>query len=113
MLLVRPDDLVRGLDQFRLSFTVTIDSGEVTVAVPDFGLLGFGEDLDDAMKDLVGELRAYTRRFFERQAFYLETARASHYPKLLRFALTHPDEQLELLLQDARAAAGSPAHASS
>jgi hypothetical protein len=111
MLLVRPDDLIRSLEQFRLAFTVTIEPGEVTVAVPEFGVLGFGDDLDSAMKDLVAELRAYSRRFFERSAFYLETDRASHYPKLLRFALTHPDEQLDLLYQDADVAAGAPKQA--
>ena len=110
MLLVRPDDLVRWLEQFRLSLTVTIAENDVAVAVPEFGVIGTGEDLDTAMGDLVDELRAYARRFFERSAFYMETDRASHYPKLLRFALTHPDEQLDLLLQDAEDAAAPPGH---
>ena len=67
----------------------------------------FGETLEDAMEDLVEELRAYARDFFERASFYAETDRAGHAPWLLRFALAPPDRQLELLYEDSRVAAAS------
>jgi hypothetical protein len=109
MLLVRPDDLVRYLAPFRLEPEVTIDAGETTVALPKLGLLGFGETLDDAMHDLVEELRAYASDFFARSSFYAATDRAEHAPWLLRFALTPPERQLELLYEDSRESVAAPA----
>ena len=105
MVLVATDDLARFLESFRFDPQVTIDVGEVTTALPDLGLLGFGETLEDAMADLVEELRLYAGDFFERASFYAETDRADHAPWLLRFALTPPDRQLELLYEDSRQAA--------
>src|SRR5439155_23738214 len=92
---------------FRLDPRVTIDGSEVTAEVAQLGLLGFGETLEDAMEDLVEELRAYARDFFKRASFYAETDRAGHAPWLLRFALAPLDRQLELLYEDSRVAAAS------
>jgi hypothetical protein len=108
MVLVGSDDLALFLGSFRFDPRVTIDEGEVTAALSELGLLGFGETLEEAMEDLREELRAYARDFFERASFYAETDRAGHAPWLLRFALTPPDRQLELLYEDSRQAV-SPA----
>jgi hypothetical protein len=97
MVLVRADDLVRQLAVFGFDVEVIEDGGEVTAALPRFGLLGFGASGDDALDDLVFELRAYAADFFERWAFYSATDRAEHAPWLLRFALTPPGEQRDLL----------------
>jgi hypothetical protein len=102
MVLVATDDLARFLESFRFDPRVTIDAGEVTVELAELGLLGFGETLEAAMEDLVEELRVYAGDFFERSSFYAETDRADHAPWLLRFALTPPDRQLELLYEDSR-----------
>jgi len=83
---------------------VTIGAGEVTAKLQHLGVLGFGETLDDAMLDLVEELRLYASDFFERASFYAGTDRAEHAPWLLRFALTPPNRQLELLFEDSRQA---------
>jgi antitoxin YefM len=104
MVLVATDDLARFLESFRFDPRVTIDAGEVTAELPTLGLLGFGETLEEAMEDLVEELRLYAGDFFERASFYAETDRAGHAPWLLRFALTPPDRQLELLYEDSRQA---------
>src|SRR4051794_26779186 len=64
MLLVRPDDVRRWLDTFRLSLRVVLDEGEVTITAGPLGLSGFGESLDTALDDLLEEIRAYTQRFF-------------------------------------------------
>ena len=69
-------DLVRFLDSFRFDPRITIDAGEVTAKPAHLGLLGFGETFEEAMEDLVEELRIYTRDFFERASFYAETDRA-------------------------------------
>jgi hypothetical protein len=105
MLLVRPDDLARWLGSFCLDVRLVLDEGEVTAEAPGLGVLGFGESSETALEDLVCELRAYARRFFERSEFYRETDRAKHFPALLRFALTPPDKQLELIHSDIEAAA--------
>jgi hypothetical protein len=104
MLLVAPNDLDDLLDLARYRFDpqVTIDKDEVTVALRDLGVLGFGDSAAEAMEDLVEELRAYATRFFERWSFYRETDRRKHAPWLLRFALTPSDRQLELLYEDSR-----------
>lgn len=107
MVLVATDDLARFLESFRFDPRITIDAGEATAKLTHLGLLGFGETFEEAMQDLVEELRVYTRDFFERASFYAETDRAGHAPWLLRFALTAPDRQLELLYEDSRAATAS------
>jgi hypothetical protein len=104
MLLVRPDDLARWLDTFRFSVLVTLGEGDAAAELRDFGVVGVGSTVEEAIEDLVIELRSYARRFFEQAPFYMETDRARHYPWLLRFALTPADRQLELLYADIEAA---------
>jgi prevent-host-death family protein len=103
MVLLNRDDLARTLEHFSFSPTVVLDEGEVTVEVPEVGILGFGAELEEAVDDALEELRAYTQRFFDKAAFYLSSDRARHAPWLLRFALTPPEAQRELL--EARPAA--------
>ena len=97
MLLVRTDDLADYLSSFRFDLETVTEKGEVTLALPALGLLGFGKTAEEARKDLLVELRAYARDFFERATFYAATDRAAHAPWLLRFAVTPPERQLELL----------------
>src|SRR5436190_7355237 len=108
MLLVRPDDLARWLEPFRLEVGLVLDGGEVTAEIREMGVLGFGETVEEALADLASELRAYAQRVFERSQFYVETDRARHYPALLRFALTPQEEQLDLIRGDIEAGAESP-----
>ncbi len=97
MLLVRTDDLARYLDGFRLEVEVTEDEGETTVVLSRLGILGFGATREEALRDALVELRAYARDYFERASFYAATDRAAHAPWLLRFALTHAEDQVGLL----------------
>lgn len=97
MLLVRTDDLARHLGGFGFEVELVEDGDEVTAVLPKLGLLGFGSSRDEALDDLVTELRAYAADYFERAAFYAATDRAEHAPWLLRFALTPPGEQRALL----------------
>ena len=99
MLLVRTDDLADYLQSFRFETETVADKGEVTLALPGLGLLGFGATPEEARADLLVELRAYARDFFERATFYAATDRAAHAPWLLRFAVTPPERQLELLAE--------------
>jgi hypothetical protein len=97
MLLVRPDDLVTMLGEHRLDVQAVYDQDEVTLRVPDMGVLGFGETLDEAVEDLLVELRAYATRFFHEPARFLATSRGGHAAALLRFALANEDEQRRML----------------
>lgn len=97
MLLVRTDDLAAYLSSFRFELEIVEDGDEVTVALPRLGLLGFGATREEAIDDLLQELRVYAADYFERSGFYAATDRAGHAPWLLRFALTPADEQRSLL----------------
>jgi hypothetical protein len=66
MILLRPDDLARSLNSFRFHPHLSVRKGEATAELPEVGILGFGTSADEAMTDLVEELRAYARRFFRR-----------------------------------------------
>jgi len=97
MLLVRPDDLVAMLGEHRLDVRAVYDQDEVTLRIPDMGVLGFGETLDEAIDDLLEELRAYATRYFREPGRFLATRRGSHAAALLRFALADEDEQRRML----------------
>lgn len=97
MLLVRPDDLVAMLGDHRLDVQAVYDADEVTLRIPDMGVLGFGDTLDEAVDDLLVELRAYATRFFREPARFLATNRGAHVAALLRFALAGEDDQRLML----------------
>lgn len=97
MLLVRPDDLVAMLGEHRLDVQAVYDADEVTLRVPDMGVLGFGGNLDEAIDDLLVELRAYATRVFREPARFMATSRGAHAAALLRFALAGEDEQRLML----------------
>ena len=97
MLLVRPDDLVAMLGEHRLNVLAVYDGDDVTLRVPDMGVLGFGETLDEAIDDLLVEMRAYAGRFFREPARFMATSRGAHAAALLRFALAGEDEQRLML----------------
>lgn len=97
MLLVRPDDLVAMLGDFQLDVQAVYDTDEVTLRIPDMGVLGFGESLEQAVDDLLVELRAYATRYFREPARFMVTSRGHHAAALLRFALANEDEQRRML----------------
>ena len=97
MLLVRPDDLVAMLGEHHLDVQAVYDANDVTLRVPAMGVLGFGETLDEAIDDLLVELRAYATRFFREPTRFMATSRGTHAAALLRFALAAEDEQRRML----------------
>ena len=52
---------------------------------------------DEAIDDLLGELRVYAERFFEEPIRYMAGGRAAHAGTLLRFALAGDDDQRSML----------------
>jgi hypothetical protein len=99
MVLLRTDDLTRFLSSFGFDLELVEDGDEVTAIVPALGMLGFGATRDEAIDDLLRELRAYAVDYFERASYYAATHRAAHAPWLLRFALTPASEQRALLVE--------------
>jgi len=97
MLLVRPDDLLAMLGEHRLDVLAVYDVDGVTLRIPDMGVLGFGETLDEAIDDLLFQLRAYATRFFREPTRFMATSRGAHAAALLRFALAEEDEQQRML----------------
>jgi hypothetical protein len=95
------------LASYRFAPEIIAEDGEVTARLAEFGLLGFGETFDEAIKDLAGEVDAYADRFLGDYGFYRRTKRARHLPYLLRFKVASPERRIELLLEDSQAAIAS------
>jgi len=93
-------DMRSLLETFGFEPRVTFGRKEVVASLDDLGLVGAGTDLGAAIDDLLEELRDYVTDFIRRYAFYVQTDRRAHAPWVLRFALTAPEEQRQLLLQD-------------
>jgi hypothetical protein len=110
MLLMRPDDLVAMLADQHLEVLAVYDGDEVTLRVPEMGVLGFGGTLDEATEDLLVELRAYAARFFRDAARFMATGRATHAGALLRFALSTEEAQRRML-SEVRETEPAPARA--
>lgn len=81
----------------KIDVRVVAGGGEVTVQVPALGVLGFGDNLEEAIEDLLVELRDYATAFFGEPDRYRGNVRDGQYGMLLRFALTTPDRQKDLL----------------
>jgi hypothetical protein len=100
MVLIDAGDLAGFLTAYRFEPTVVVDAGEFTVELEHLRILGLGTTMDEAIADLVCELRAYTQRYFAQPAFYALTDRRGDWPWLLRFALTDEEGQAALISAD-------------
>lgn len=100
MIAVSLPDLRALLASFRFEPRVTIGRKETVAALDDLALVGSGRSLDAAIDDLLEELRDYAADFISRYAFYTQTDRRAHALWVLRFALTPPDEQRGLLVEE-------------
>ncbi len=109
MLLVRPDDLLVMLGDQEIDVEAAYDPGSVTLSAPAMGVLGFGDTLDDAIGDLLVELRAYATRFFHDPARYWASGRGNHAGALLRFALSDEATQRAMLTGGPGSFQGDPA----
>ena len=94
------EDLRSLLETFRFGPRVVVGRKETVATLDDLGLVGSGPSLDSAIDDLLEELRAYAADFVSRYAFYMQTDRRAHAPLILRFALTPPEEQRDLLIEE-------------
>ena len=94
------DDLRSLLEAFRFEPRVVVGRKEVVASLDEMGLVGSGPDLDSAIDDLLKELRDYATDFVRRYSFYMQTDRRAHAAWVLRVALTPPEEQRDLLVEE-------------
>ncbi len=97
MVLLRPDDLLSMLPSAPFETEVAYDRDGVTVAVPALGVMGIGDSTDLAIADLLDELRAYAKRFFENPSRYFAAGQGDRAASLLAFALADEEHQLRLV----------------
>ena len=91
-------EIVRSLlADYLIEPTVNHDGGEITVAAPQFGVLGFGSTQEEATDNFIEELGVYAIKFFENSKTNQFDRVA--YLTLLHFVLTPPGEQEALLLR--------------
>lgn len=110
-LMLNPDDLRAVLESHPVHSVASVEAGEFIVAVPDWGVAGFGRTFEGAVYDLLEQMRSYAQDYLAKLSFYLETNRREHAPAVIRFALTAEEGQRDLVLGDSvragRASEGS------
>src|ERR1700687_855436 len=92
-------DLRELLRDRKFQTDVAIHPNEATVNLPQFRIIGIGENVDGATADALAKLREYALQYLRRLSFYKETDRRDLYPLVMRFLATPEDEQLDLLLE--------------
>jgi hypothetical protein len=92
-------DLRELLRDHKFQTDAAIQRNEATVTLPQFRIIGIGENVDDATDDAFAKLREYALQYLERLEFYRHTDRRDLYPLVVRFLATPADEQRELLLE--------------
>src|SRR6476469_4496701 len=96
MMLMRPDALLAMLPADPFETDVAYDAAGEVVTVPSLGVIGLGDTTDLAIDDLVVELRAYAKRFFENPARYVAAGQGDRAASLLVFALVDRAQQRRL-----------------
>lgn len=107
--LISIEDELRALRSFVFEPRVVVTRDHVVMTLERHGLVSSAPSLINAVDGMVDELRAYSAEFLRRYEFYRHTSRDSELPWILRFALTPPEQQRLLLIEEPSrsAAAGS------
>jgi len=92
-------DLRELLRDHKFRTDVAIHPNEATLNLPQFRIIGIGQNIDDATADALAKLREYALQYLQRLSFYKETDMRDLYPLVMRFLATPEDEQLDLLLE--------------
>lgn len=108
VVVIEPAQVVALVGQ-RFETEVVFDDDEVSVTLPQLGLIGAGPTIDVAIDDTLTKLRDYAKRYLNDLAFYRRTNRAHEYPLLAKFAYTPMDQQRALLLEDSEEAVATGA----
>ncbi|MGB9661118.1 MAG: exoribonuclease R [Moorellaceae bacterium] len=101
ILLLRKDMLKPVLEKFPLKAeALKEDDGSITLALDELGLAVNAPSLEEAVSDLVRELKLYVQDYLDRiQLFMNAPNRRHHLPYILRIALCDSDEEVRALVE--------------
>lgn len=101
VLLLRRDLARQLLRSFSLKLDVVYEKdGSVTLALDQLDLVVNGSTLEEAVNDLVRELKLYCQDYLERMPLFINAPnRRDHFPYILRIALCENDAEIRDLLE--------------
>lgn len=101
ILLLRVDLQKMLLSNFKLKpEVINEDDGSVTLALDQLDIYVNSISLEDAISELIDDLKHYAQDFMKRSQLFLNAPnRKSHFPYILRILLCDSDEELRDLLE--------------
>ena len=101
VLVIRPDLEQEILTRYSLKPEVIMeDDGSITLALDDLELAVNAPTKDEAIRELVVDLKLYACDFMERSQLFLNSPnRRQHLPYLLRVLLCNSDAEIRSLLE--------------
>lgn len=76
------------------------EDNTITLALDDLELYSNGSNLDEAVNDLIEDLKIYASDYLQRSQLFLNAPnRKSHFPFILRVLLCESDEEIRQLLE--------------
>lgn len=76
------------------------DDGSITLALDNLELYSNGSSLEDAINELIEELKVYASDYLQRSQLFLHAPnRKSHFPYILRVLLCDSDKEIRDLLE--------------
>ncbi len=76
------------------------NDGSVTLSLDQLEIYANGETLDDAIRELIEELKIYAGEFIQRSQLFLNAPnRRDHFPYVLRILLAENDEEIRGFLE--------------
>ncbi len=101
VLVIRPDLEQEILTRYSLKpEVIPEDDGSITLALDDLELAVNAPTKDEAIRELVADLKLYARDFMERSQLFLNSPnRRQHLPYLLRVLLCNSDAEIRSLLE--------------
>lgn len=101
VLLLRKDMLKSVLEKFSLrAEALEEDDGSITLAVDELDIAVNASTLEEALKELVEELKIYAQDYLNRAQLFLNAPnRRHHLPYVLRIALCDSDEEIKGLVE--------------
>lgn len=101
ILVLRADLQKALLSQFSLKPEILHEEdGSITLSLDSLDIYVNGENLNDAVDQLINELKIYAQDYVQRSQLFLNAPnRRSHFPYILRILLTENDQELRYLLE--------------
>jgi len=76
------------------------DDNSITLALDHLELFSNGSNLDEAVNDLINDLKIYASDYIQRSQLFLNAPnRKAHFPFILRVLLCESDEEIRQLLE--------------